>query len=110
MSKFVQNGQCGYVLQPQCFLDPNYHPFQKHTLSDVDPLTITLTVRTSPPRSRYVTITLTGVDPFTLPLTVRRHYVRDSSLTSGESRSWYITTMLVVHHRHAQVHSTSPPC
>ena len=65
---------------------------------------------TSPPRSRYVTITLTGVDPFTLPLTVRRHHVRDSSLTSGESRSWYITTMLVVHHRHAQVHSTSPPC
>ena len=57
MSKFVQNGQCGYVLQPQCFLDPNYHPFQKHTLSDVDPLTITLTVRhrhahaTSPSRS-----------------------------------------------------------
>ena len=45
MGKFVQNGQCGYILQPDCFLDQHYDPFQKSTLSGVDPLTITLTVR-----------------------------------------------------------------
>lgn len=44
-SKFVQNGSCGYVLQPDCFLDPQYNPFRKDTLKNVDPITITLTVR-----------------------------------------------------------------
>ena len=44
-SKFKQNGNCGYVLQPDCFLDAQYNPFRKDTLNNVDPITITLTVR-----------------------------------------------------------------
>lgn len=42
---FAMNGHCGYVLKPACMTDASFSPFEKHTLRDVDPLTISLTVR-----------------------------------------------------------------
>jgi len=41
---FLCNGHCGYVLQPDYFKQTSYSPFDKHTLINVDPLTISVTV------------------------------------------------------------------
>ena len=43
-ARFLQNGKCGYVLQPDCLRDPAHNPFDKSVLSGVEPVTITLTV------------------------------------------------------------------
>jgi len=41
---FLCNGHCGYVLQPEYLKQTTYSPFDKHTLVNVDPLTICVTV------------------------------------------------------------------
>lgn len=41
---FLANGRCGYVLQPEYMKQPNYNPFNKHTIVGVDPVTVTITV------------------------------------------------------------------
>ena len=41
---FLCNGHCGYVLQPDYIKQTSYSPFDKHTLINVDPVTITVTV------------------------------------------------------------------
>jgi len=41
---FLCNGHCGYVLQPEYFKQASYSPFDKHTLVNVDPITIGVTV------------------------------------------------------------------
>ena len=35
-SRFSQNGGCGYVLQPSCMRHPDYDPFDKNTLVDIE--------------------------------------------------------------------------
>ncbi|XP_013410429.1 1-phosphatidylinositol 4,5-bisphosphate phosphodiesterase gamma-1-like [Lingula anatina] len=42
--KFKQNGKCGYILQPEIMRHIDYDPFDKRTLVNVDPLTVTLTI------------------------------------------------------------------
>jgi len=41
---FLCNGHCGYVLQPEYLKQTSYSPFDKHSLVNVDPLTISVTV------------------------------------------------------------------
>jgi len=41
---FLCNGHCGYVLQPDYLKQTSYSPFDKHTLVNVDPVTISVTV------------------------------------------------------------------
>ena len=39
------NGNCGYVLQPECLRNGNYHPYDKSTVTDkIDPITLAVTV------------------------------------------------------------------
>lgn len=35
--RFMMNNRCGYVLQPDCMRHPNYDPYDKQSLSRVDP-------------------------------------------------------------------------
>lgn len=42
--RFLLNGSCGYVLQPKCMRHPNYDPYDKTTLKDVQPVTISVTI------------------------------------------------------------------
>ncbi|XP_067931452.1 1-phosphatidylinositol 4,5-bisphosphate phosphodiesterase gamma-1-like [Watersipora subatra] len=42
--RFMQNGLCGYVHQPRCLNDTIYDPFQKRSLANVDPMTISLII------------------------------------------------------------------
>lgn len=42
--RFGMNGRCGYVLQPECMRNPKYNPYDKHTLTGVDPITLCITV------------------------------------------------------------------
>ncbi|XP_052817570.1 1-phosphatidylinositol 4,5-bisphosphate phosphodiesterase gamma-1-like isoform X4 [Mya arenaria] len=41
--RFLQNGMCGYVLQPECMRSEDYSPFDKKSIK-VDPLTISISV------------------------------------------------------------------
>ena len=41
---FQINGQCGYVLQPECLRNGNYHPYDKTTQEGIDPITLAVTV------------------------------------------------------------------
>ncbi|GBM65181.1 1-phosphatidylinositol 4,5-bisphosphate phosphodiesterase gamma-1 [Araneus ventricosus] len=43
-ARFLQNGKCGYVLRPKCMFDDNFNPFDRRTLKDVEPLTLTIKV------------------------------------------------------------------
>lgn len=45
---FAMNGRCGYVLKPTCMTESRFNPFEKQTLTDVDPVTISLTVSLPP--------------------------------------------------------------
>lgn len=45
---FAMNGRCGYVLKPTCMTESRFNPFEKQTLTDVDPVTISLTVSLHP--------------------------------------------------------------
>ncbi|XP_060063123.1 1-phosphatidylinositol 4,5-bisphosphate phosphodiesterase gamma-1-like [Ylistrum balloti] len=42
--RFLRNGNCGYVLQPQTMRIPVFNPYDKTTLQGVAPLTISITV------------------------------------------------------------------
>ncbi|XP_064611128.1 1-phosphatidylinositol 4,5-bisphosphate phosphodiesterase gamma-1-like isoform X2 [Liolophura sinensis] len=44
MGRFLRNGRCGYVLQPDCMRSENYDPFDKRTLVGVEPLTASIIV------------------------------------------------------------------
>jgi len=35
--RFMTNNRCGYVLQPDCMRHPSYDPYDKQSLSRVDP-------------------------------------------------------------------------
>jgi len=35
--RFMMNNRCGFVLQPDCMRHPNYDPYDKLSLSRVDP-------------------------------------------------------------------------
>ncbi|XP_041454201.1 1-phosphatidylinositol 4,5-bisphosphate phosphodiesterase gamma-1-like isoform X1 [Lytechinus variegatus] len=41
---FALNGRCGYVLKPECMFDKNFDSFDKRTLSNVDPIHLTITI------------------------------------------------------------------
>lgn len=42
--RFMRNGRCGYILQPDVMRTKDYSPFSKQCLKDIDPLTLTITV------------------------------------------------------------------
>ncbi|ELT93720.1 hypothetical protein CAPTEDRAFT_161456, partial [Capitella teleta] len=42
--RFMLNGGCGYVLQPKCMRHPKYDPYDKTTLTAVQPLTISVAI------------------------------------------------------------------
>ncbi|XP_071174226.1 1-phosphatidylinositol 4,5-bisphosphate phosphodiesterase gamma-1-like isoform X19 [Mytilus edulis] len=42
--RFMRNGRCGYVLQPDVMRAKDYSPFSKQCLQNVDPLTLHITV------------------------------------------------------------------
>lgn len=43
--KFLDNGRCGYLLQPDFFRDPKFDPFDKNSISGtVEPLNIRITI------------------------------------------------------------------
>ena len=42
--RFMQNGRCGYILQPECMRHLEFDPFNKKTFVGVEPITVTLTV------------------------------------------------------------------
>ena len=45
--KFLQNGQCGYVLQPAFMREEGYDPYDATTLKGiVDPILLSITVST----------------------------------------------------------------
>ncbi|KAF8790535.1 1-phosphatidylinositol 4 like protein [Argiope bruennichi] len=43
-ARFLQNGKCGYVLRPKCMFDDNFDPYDRSTLQDVEPLTLTVQI------------------------------------------------------------------
>ncbi|XP_077982282.1 1-phosphatidylinositol 4,5-bisphosphate phosphodiesterase gamma-1-like [Glandiceps talaboti] len=42
--RFAMNGNCGFVLQPECMRSENYDPTDKNTLVGVDPITMCITI------------------------------------------------------------------
>ncbi|CAL1272763.1 unnamed protein product [Larinioides sclopetarius] len=43
-ARFLENGKCGYVLRPKCMFDDNFDPYDRSTLQDVEPLTLTVQI------------------------------------------------------------------
>lgn len=43
-AKFMQNGKCGYVLRPKFMFSNDYNPYERTTLNDVEPITVTVRV------------------------------------------------------------------
>jgi len=41
---FMDNGRCGYVLQPDFLRDPNFNPFDKNTLRNVEPWNLRISI------------------------------------------------------------------
>ena len=41
---FLDNGGCGYVLQPEIFRNPQFNPFDTSTFQDIEPLNIQLSI------------------------------------------------------------------
>ncbi|KAL5020958.1 hypothetical protein ScPMuIL_000113 [Solemya velum] len=42
--RFKRNASCGYVLQPEFMRHPDYNPLDKHSLRNIDPLTLTISI------------------------------------------------------------------
>jgi len=67
---FLDNGSCGYVLQPSIFRDPQFNPFEPSTFQNIEPQNIRITIiaaRHLPKISRgltcpFVEIEIIGVD------------------------------------------------
>ncbi|XP_029646893.1 1-phosphatidylinositol 4,5-bisphosphate phosphodiesterase gamma-1 isoform X4 [Octopus sinensis] len=43
-SRFAMNGQCGYILQPECMRAEDYDPFSVHTMKGIEPMMLTMTI------------------------------------------------------------------
>ena len=41
---FLDNGGCGYVLQPEIFRDPQFNPFDTSTFGNIEPLNMKITI------------------------------------------------------------------
>ncbi|GBM08691.1 1-phosphatidylinositol 4,5-bisphosphate phosphodiesterase gamma-1 [Araneus ventricosus] len=52
-ARFLENGKCGYVLRPKCMFDDNFNPYDRSTLQDVEPLTLTVQVKNPIQRDAY---------------------------------------------------------
>lgn len=63
--RFLQNGRCGYVLQPEFMRSESYNPYDANTLKGVvEPIVLSVTVsavkeRWSAERNRFVNATST---------------------------------------------------
>lgn len=44
MGRFSMNGQCGFVAQPDCMLHEDFDPYSVHTMKDVEPMILTMTI------------------------------------------------------------------
>uniref|UniRef100_A0A0L8GXQ7 Phosphoinositide phospholipase C n=1 Tax=Octopus bimaculoides TaxID=37653 RepID=A0A0L8GXQ7_OCTBM len=43
-SRFAMNGQCGYILQPECMRAEDYDPFNVETMKGIEPMMLTMTI------------------------------------------------------------------
>ena len=42
--RFLQNGRCGYVLKPDCMLEPGFNPLDTTTHTKATPITLTIQI------------------------------------------------------------------
>ncbi|GIZ03789.1 1-phosphatidylinositol 4,5-bisphosphate phosphodiesterase gamma-1 [Caerostris extrusa] len=43
-ARFLQNGNCGYILKPKCMFDDNFDPYNRSTLQEINPFTLTVQI------------------------------------------------------------------
>lgn len=88
---FAMNGHCGYVLKPACMTDASFSPFEKHTLRDVDPLTISLTIigaRHVLKEGRGIACSYVEVEVFGCTYDSKNKYKTNTKVDNGLNPVW----------------------
>lgn len=91
---FLDNGRCGYVLQPEIFRDPNFNPFDTSTFGNVEPLNLRITViagRHFPKIGRGLTCPFVEIEIIGLQCDANTFRTRTKS-DNGLCPTWFVET------------------
>lgn len=88
---FLDNGNCGYVLQPDILLDPSFNPYDPSTFKNIEPLNISLTLiaaRHLPKTGRGLVSPFISVEIVGLPLDSQRSFQTKTKSDNGLCPTW----------------------